>query len=108
MGYGCTLTFAALRHEAGALRMGRSQFKTGGRVEESGKQKPPRCITRAVQEGGPEGIRTPDLYSAIVALSQLSYRPEWVRLSERIVVPVSSSVKMYLPQITGIRYNLTP
>ncbi len=25
--------------------------------------------------GGPEGIRTPDLYSAIVALSQLSYRP---------------------------------
>jgi hypothetical protein len=26
--------------------------------------------------GGPEGTRTPDLYSAIVALSQLSYRPE--------------------------------
>jgi hypothetical protein len=25
--------------------------------------------------GGPEEIRTPDLYSAIVALSQLSYRP---------------------------------
>ena len=26
-------------------------------------------------ESGPEGTRTPDLYSAIVALSQLSYRP---------------------------------
>jgi hypothetical protein len=26
-------------------------------------------------ECGPEGIRTHDLYSAIVALSQLSYRP---------------------------------
>ncbi len=25
--------------------------------------------------GGAEGIRTPDLYSAIVALSQLSYSP---------------------------------
>ena len=25
--------------------------------------------------GGPEETRTPDLYSAIVALSQLSYRP---------------------------------
>ena len=30
--------------------------------------------------GGPEGIRTPDLYSAIVALSQLSYRPVTGRL----------------------------
>ena len=28
-----------------------------------------------VLDCGPEGIRTPDLYSAIVALSQLSYRP---------------------------------
>jgi hypothetical protein len=28
-----------------------------------------------VFSGGPEEIRTPDLYSAIVALSQLSYRP---------------------------------
>ena len=26
--------------------------------------------------GGDEGIRTPDLYSAIVALSQLSYVPD--------------------------------
>ena len=26
-------------------------------------------------EGGAEGIRTPDLYSAIVALFQLSYSP---------------------------------
>ena len=29
---------------------------------------------------GPEGIRTPDLYSAIVALSQLSYRPKMTLL----------------------------
>ncbi len=32
------------------------------------------CSTSALR-GGPEEIRTPDLYSAIVALSQLSYRP---------------------------------
>ena len=42
---------------------------------------------------GPEGIRTPDLYSAIVALSQLSYRPG----SKRIVVLVPGGVKMHLP-----------
>ena len=29
--------------------------------------------------GGGEGIRTPDLYSAIVALSQLSYAPDIAR-----------------------------
>ena len=29
----------------------------------------------AVSPSGPEEARTPDLYSAIVALSQLSYRP---------------------------------
>ena len=28
--------------------------------------------------GGGAGIRTPDLYSAIVALSQLSYTPAWL------------------------------
>ena len=33
-------------------------------------------LPRGPHPGGPEGIRTPDLYSAIVALSQLSYRPE--------------------------------
>lgn len=31
--------------------------------------------TGGVSGGGDEGIRTPDLYSAIVALSQLSYVP---------------------------------
>ena len=29
-----------------------------------------------VKSSGPEGTRTPDLHSAIVALSQLSYRPD--------------------------------
>jgi hypothetical protein len=29
----------------------------------------------SIASGGPEETRTPDLYSAIVALSQLSYRP---------------------------------
>jgi hypothetical protein len=42
---------------------------------------------------GPEGIRTPDLYSAIVALSQLSYRPG----TEEIVVAAWEGVKMHLP-----------
>ncbi len=44
---------------------------------------PVRCMSvsgwkerfRAAGAGGAEGIRTPDLYSAIVALSQLSYSP---------------------------------
>ena len=36
-----------------------------------------RCqsFARVARLGGAEGIRTPDLYSAIVALSQLSYSP---------------------------------
>ncbi|GEM_PF-5843134 len=33
------------------------------------------CDLGYANSGGPEGIRTLDLYSAIVALSQLSYRP---------------------------------
>ena len=33
------------------------------------------CCTRGAGLGGAEGIRTLDLYSAIVALSQLSYSP---------------------------------
>ena len=43
-----------------------------------------------ISSGGPEGIRTPDLYSAIVALSQLSYRPE----DSRIVAVCTTSVKV--------------
>ena len=31
----------------------------------------------SLEKYGPEGIRTLDLYSAIVALSQLSYRPRY-------------------------------
>ena len=31
--------------------------------------------TNAKSVGGPEGSRTPDLYNAIVAFSQLNYRP---------------------------------
>ena len=33
------------------------------------------CSLLFISFDGPEGTRTPDLYSAIVALSQLSYRP---------------------------------
>ena len=39
-----------------------------------GKEKPPRWRWFPAS-GGDGGIRTPDLYSAIVALSQLSYAP---------------------------------
>ncbi len=34
-----------------------------------------QSVARVARLGGAEGIRTPDLYSAIVALSQLSYSP---------------------------------
>ena len=40
---------------------------------------------------GPEGIRTLDLYSAIVALSQLSYRPGQRRIVSSRVGPVKAS-----------------
>ena len=36
----------------------------------------PLCLV--VYDDGPEGARTLDLYNAIVALSQLSYRPKTV------------------------------
>ena len=40
-------------------------------------------------ENGPEGTRTPDLYSAIVALSQLSYRPAAREYSSRASLSAS-------------------
>src|SRR5450759_5651304 len=41
----------------------------------------PRSINplRGKDFGGPEGIRTPDLLSAIQARSQLRHRPTWLR-----------------------------
>ena len=39
----------------------------------------PLVGTQAQKLGGDEGARTPDLDSAIVALSQLSYIPEQTR-----------------------------
>jgi hypothetical protein len=47
--------------------------------------------------GGRAGIRTPDLYSAIVALSQLSYTP--AQLSS-IVAPPRGTVKGVSPPPT--------
>ena len=46
--------------------------------------------------GGPEGTRTPYLYSAIVALSQMSYRPATASIS-RTGPPVKSSTRGAFP-----------
>lgn len=43
------------------------------------------------EDGGPEEIRTPDLQSAILALSQLSYRPTLTR--QRLYWDADASVK---------------
>ncbi len=92
--------FAYLRHVTE-----RVQNSGGGTVE--GKQSASNSAGTCsdyVQSGGPEGIRTPDLYSAIVALSQLSYRPVViltlilrphpapVKRQPHSVMPVSTSV----------------
>ena len=42
--------------------------------------------------GGPEGIRTLDLYSAIVALSQLSYAPATKQRGEYTDRPKEASI----------------
>jgi DNA invertase Pin-like site-specific DNA recombinase len=44
--------------------------------------------------GGPEGIRTPYLYSAIVALSQMSYRPQKGAQSGAILAACQGDVKV--------------
>ena len=42
--------------------------------------------------GGGEGIRTPDLYSAIVALSQLSYAPDIARLNRSLSIGAAAII----------------
>ena len=53
----------------------------------------PNCATGPQKRGvgGAEGTRTPDLYSAIVALSQLSYSPG--RLTAKSIAQKSQAVK---------------
>ncbi len=50
-------------------------------------------------ESGAEGTRTPDLYSAIVALSQLSYSPKL----ETILQKLGAFVKLILPRVQARR-----
>ena len=60
-------------------------------------------------QSGPEGIRTPDLVSAIDARSQLRYRPK-VK-ANRILMEAEGDVKERLdceyPGMKGIYTNLT-
>ena len=62
------------------------------------------------RDGGAEGDRTPDLYNAIVALSQLSYGPifhhtkHWVALLVRpVILPGSGPLSRTFP--AGKREN---
>ncbi len=59
------------------------------------KQKPQ---TQWIGASGPKGIRTLDLYNAIVALSQLSYRPA----VESILAPAYGIVNSYSSQDTTL------
>src|SRR5947209_16025935 len=62
------------------------------------------CVTIPYRKegGGGEGIRTPDLYSAIVALSQLSYAPALHRgaVYQRLT-HAASALQKWAPGFTG-------
>ncbi len=55
--------------------------------------------------GGPEGIRTLGLYSAIVALSQLSYRPKSERYGSPATPCCQASHSGYSLSISTDAYN---
>ena len=71
------------------LRLGRALGGNWFRLAPSPRDWPSIC--RSGETGGAEGIRTPDLYSAIVALSQLSYSP--ARQQDRSLAEARSTVK---------------
>ena len=55
------------------------------------------------EDGGAEGIRTPDPHNAIVVLYQLSYDP--IRSGSDTVKVTNSFVKIYLPARRSLRFS---